>query len=105
MQELPKTKATGRQIHLSNKYQIIDFLDKKKKHDKMLVETDTYCLLLLEDGRYKEIEDTYLWIMNHKAFSEDVRAGYGARIYEIDPFYNPYTRLDNLFPQLIRLAP
>jgi hypothetical protein len=55
-------------------------------------------LLLLQDDRYKDIEDTYLWLMNHKGLSDDIRVKYGARIFEIDQFYNPFTRLDFLFP-------
>ena len=71
----------------------------------MLEESEAYCLLLLEDERYKDIEETYLWLMNHKGLSDDMRANYGARIFEIDQFYNPYTKLDFLFPELIKLAP
>lgn len=76
---------------------MIDFLSYKKRYDKMIEESEMYCLLLLEDGKYREIEDTYKWLMDHKGLTEDVRASYGARIYEIDPFYNPLIRLDNLF--------
>lgn len=60
-----KTKKQGIDIQISNKFQIIDFLDRKLKFDKMLEETDIYLLVLLEDSRYKEIEDTYLWLMGH----------------------------------------
>lgn len=71
----------------------------------MLEETDIYVVLLLEEERYKEIEDTYVWLMNHKQLSEEIRVKYGARIYEIDQFYNPYTRIDVLFPKLCKIAP
>ncbi len=60
-----KTKKQGIDIQISNKFQIIDFLDRKLKFDKMLEETEIYLLVLLEDNRYKEIEDTYLWLMGH----------------------------------------
>jgi hypothetical protein len=60
-----KTKKQGIDIQISNKFQIIDFLDRKLKFDKMLEETEIYLLVLLEDSRYKEIEDTYLWLMGH----------------------------------------
>jgi hypothetical protein len=50
----------------------------------MLEESDQYLMLLLEDSRYKEIEDTYLWLMNHKALSDPKRVEYAAKIYEID---------------------
>jgi hypothetical protein len=55
----------------------------------MISETEIYCLLLLEDGKYKLIEETYLWLMNHKGLSEDIRVSFGVRIYEIDEFYSP----------------
>jgi len=29
---------------------------------------------------------------------------YGCRIFEIDPYYNPFTRLENLFKQVIALG-
>jgi len=53
-----------------------------------------YCLLLIEAGRYKDVEETYLWLMNHAGLTNDKRASYGLRIFEIDPFYKPFTRLD-----------
>lgn len=90
---------------MTNKFQIIEFLDRKKKFDKMIEESDTYCLLLLEDGRYKEVEETYLWLMNHLGLSNEVRASYGLRIQEIDPFYKPFTRLDSLLAQVSKITP
>lgn len=30
---------------------------------------------------------------------------YGAKIFEIDQFYNPYTRLDALYPKLCKIDP
>lgn len=71
----------------------------------MLEETDIYLLFLLEDSRYKEIEDTYLWLMGHQALNNSQKVEYAAKIYEIDQFYNPYTRLDALFPKLCKLDP
>ncbi len=29
---------------------------------------------------------------------------YGCRIFDIDKFYNPYTRLDNLFQKLVSMG-
>jgi hypothetical protein len=29
---------------------------------------------------------------------------YGCRIFDIDPFYNPYTRLENLFKQVVAMG-
>ena len=74
---------------MTNKFQIIDFLDKKQKFDKMLQETEIYCVLLLEDSRYRDIEETYFWLMEHKGLTNDVRASFGLRIFEIDEFYKP----------------
>jgi hypothetical protein len=71
----------------------------------MLVEAENYCLLLLEDELYKLIEDTYVWLLNHERLPNEVRAKFGVRIFEIDPYYNPNTRLDSLFPRLVTLKP
>jgi hypothetical protein len=59
-------------------------LEVKQKFVKMLEETEFYIALLLEEERYKEIEDTYLWLMNHNSLSDEERVKYGARIFEID---------------------
>ena len=67
----------------------------------MISETEIYCLLLLEDGKYNAIEDTYLWLMNHNGLSEDTRASFGVRIYEIDEFYSPKIKLKELFLSII----
>jgi hypothetical protein len=71
----------------------------------MLEESEIYCLLLLEDSRFKEIEDTYIWLMGHKGLTEAQKVLYGAKIFDIDQFYNPYTRLDALFPRLCKIDP
>jgi len=39
----------------------------------MLEETEVYVVLLLSVERYKEIEDTYVWLMNHKLLSDQIR--------------------------------
>lgn len=46
-------KQQARAIYLQNKFQIIDFLDKKEKYEKMLEEIEVYCLNLLQDGLFK----------------------------------------------------
>ena len=56
---------------MTNKFQIIDFLDKKKKFDKMLQEMETYLLLLEEDSRYKEIEENLIWLMDHQGLTKE----------------------------------
>lgn len=85
--ELQKSKETrkyGRDIQIKNKFQIIDFFDRKKNIEKMIQESEVYCLLLLEDGQYKAVEDTYLWLFNHSGLTDLQRASFGTRIFEID---------------------
>lgn len=50
----------------------------------MIQESEVYCLLLLEDGQYKAVEDTYLWLFNHSGLTDLQRASFGTRIFEID---------------------
>ena len=50
----------------------------------MLEETDIYILLLQEDDNFKEVENTYVWLMKHPKLSNDVRVKYGSRIPDID---------------------
>jgi hypothetical protein len=50
----------------------------------MIQESEVYCLLLLEDSQFKVVEDTYLWLFNHTGLTNQQRASYGARIFEID---------------------
>lgn len=38
----------------------------------MIQQTDVYCLLLIEENRYKDVEDTYLWLMRHPGLTKDV---------------------------------
>lgn len=64
-----------------------------------------YCLILIEEGRYKDVEETYLWLMNQNDLSKDMRASYGLRIFEIDPYYKPKTRLDELLVKVSMLTP
>jgi len=59
-------------------------------------ETEIYCLLLAEESRYKEIEETHLWLMNHQGLSKEDRALWGLRIFEIDEYYNPVIKADQL---------
>ncbi len=97
-------KQQARAIYLQNKFQIIDFLDKKEKYEKMLEEVEVYCLNLLEDGQFKQVEENYVWLLNHQKIPEPKRQMYGCRIYDIDPFYNPFTRLENLFKQVVAMG-
>jgi hypothetical protein len=89
-----QNRKKGKEIQLTNKFQIIDFLDKKKKYEKMIQESDVYCLLLIQEGRYKEVEETYLWLLDHPGLSNEMKAEYGLRVFEIDPFYRPIIKLD-----------
>lgn len=66
----------------------------------MLEETDIYILLLQEDENFKEIENTYLWLMKHPELSNDIRVKYGSRIPDIDQYHKPLTKLDWLFDYL-----
>ena len=67
MQEMPtqQMKKTGRQIQIKNKFQIVDYYDRKKMFVEMLSESEMYCMLLLEDSREKEVEETYQWLFEH----------------------------------------
>lgn len=98
-------KKQGRAMQISNKFQIVDFLDKKKKFDKMLEEAEIYILLLREDGNYKEVENNYCWLMKHPELSNEIRVSYGARIPDIDEYYKPYTKFDWLFDYISQLSP
>ena len=69
LQEEKSTKKHGRKVLIQNKFQIIDLLDKQKKYKEMLDETEAYCILLLEEGEFKQVEDNYLWLMNHQGLS------------------------------------
>ena len=71
----------------------------------MIDESEVYLLLLLEDGQYKVTEDTLLWLFNHVGLTEEQRASFGFRIFEIDEFYNPYTRIDYMFNKLSLMMP
>jgi hypothetical protein len=31
----------------------------------MLEEVEVYCLNLLEDGQFKQVEENYVWLLNH----------------------------------------
>ena len=64
-----------------------------------------YCLLLIEENRYKDVEETYLWLMRHPGLSKDVQAQYGLRVFEIDPFYKPIIKPDFLLAEVSKLIP
>jgi hypothetical protein len=70
----------------------------------MLEEVEVYCLNLLEDGQFKQVEENYVWLLNHQKIPELTRQIYGCRIFDIDPYYNPYTRLENLFKQVVAMG-
>lgn len=48
-----------------NQFKIIEFYDFKKKFDKMMVEMETFLQILIEDGKYKDVEDNFVWLLNH----------------------------------------
>ena len=52
-------KKTGREIQIKNKFQIVDYYDRKQMYKEMVSESEMYCLLLMEDSRLKEVEETY----------------------------------------------
>ena len=81
----------------NNQFKIVEFYDFKKKYEKMLSEVETFILLLIEDGAYKDVEDNYVWLMQHEGLTDAQRLGYAARIHEIDQFYNPYTKIEKVF--------
>ncbi len=66
----------------------------------MIDESEVYIILLLEDCQYKMIEDTLLWLFNHVGLTEEQRAFFGFRIFEIDEFYKPYSQLDVMYNNL-----
>ena len=55
-------KRIGRETQCKVKYQIVDFYDMKKDYTEMIKQCEEYCLLLLEELKYKELEDTFLWL-------------------------------------------
>lgn len=55
-------KKTGRSIQIQNKYKIIELFERAGNFEKMLTETETYLLLLIESGDQKGMEETYLWL-------------------------------------------
>lgn len=71
----------------------------------MLEETEEYVMLLTEESRLKEVEETYVWLFTHKMLSEEKRAEYGYRIFDIDTHYNPYSNIVQIFPQLVKMTP
>ena len=70
----------------------------------MLTETDIYLKLLLEDSEYAKIEDNLVWLLDHDKLTPAQKIEYGCQIYEIDRFYNPYTKIEALFQRIYRLA-
>lgn len=83
-----KMKKLGRETLIKVKYQIVDLLDKKKEFKEMLLQCEEYCLLLMEDLNYRELEDTYFWLYKHQGLSKEERCEYCVRIFEIDNTYN-----------------
>ena len=58
-------------LQCDNMFQILDFLDKKKKFEKMLEEVEIYVAMLLELDQYPQIEETYIWLYQHAELSND----------------------------------
>ena len=50
----------------------------------MIKQSEEYCLLLLEDLGYSQLEDTYFWLFKHLGVKKELRCEYAARIFEID---------------------
>lgn len=72
----------------------------------MVDEVETYCVLLYEENRSNEIEDTYLWLMNHKEIPKETRIKYGVRIFDIaDGYYKPKIRAEELLVELLKIDP
>ena len=75
----------------------MEFYDIKQKYDKMTAEVETYLTILLEDENFKEVENNLVWLLEHQGVTDEQRLNYAARIHQIDPFYNPYTKLEKTF--------
>ena len=89
-----------------NYFKFLDFLDKKKKFDKMLEEVETYVILLYQNDFYPQIEETYMWLYKHQGLTDAQRQVYGCRIFSIDPHYYPRSvKLEAIFGQLNALNP
>ena len=63
----------------------------------MCEEMETYFLHLLEAGEYKQIEENLLFLYNHPKLTPEQQIGYASRIFAIDQFYNPFTKIETLF--------
>ena len=58
----------------------------------------------MEDGEYAKIEENYNWIFTHEGLSAESMIEYGAKIYEIDKYYNPYTKIEQMFTKVYQVA-
>ena len=69
----------------------------------MLAEMETFLAMLTEDGKYKDVEDNLVWLINNQGVAEELKLGFAARIHQIDQFYNPYTKIEKIFTIMLNL--
>lgn len=98
-----QVRLAGRQQQLENQFKIIEFYDFKNKYDKMLAEMETFLAMLTEDGKFKDVEDNLVWLINNQGVAEELKLGFAARIHQIDQFYNPYTKIEKIFAIMLNL--
>lgn len=91
-------KQAARYNLTANQYHIVNFFEKKQKWDNYVKECDIYINLLIEDGQYNTVED--ILVRNLKmegALTIEQRHQAGIRIFNIDQFYYPKTKLEDWF--------
>ena len=94
----------GRNLQKENQFKICDFYHRHKKIKKMVTETLTYNRLLLDDDEHSKVEDNLLWLLDMEGISADQRIEFGSQIFEIDKYYNPYTKIEPMFGKLCKIA-
>ena len=80
-----------------NQFKICDYFSRQGNVARMLAETDAYNKILLEDQEYAKIEENLNWLLGHDGLSAAQKIETGAKIYEIDRFYNPYSKIEPMF--------
>lgn len=75
----------------------------KQKYDKMLEEMETFLTLLMEDEAFKDVEENLMWLVEHASVPSDEKIKYLARVQSIDPYYNPYTKIEKAFSIALNL--
>jgi len=66
-----QSRTAGREMQKHNQFKIVEYFDFKKRHDKMMVEMETFMLLLTEDGACKDVEDNLLWLVSHAGLTDE----------------------------------